>query len=239
MIQTTAAIVLHQFSYTESSVIFKCFTRDFGLQSYLIRGIRKQKSKTGTSFLQPISIIELTSDHTKNNSIKTVKEVRLAYISKTINEHPVKQAIAIFLNEILYKSIREEQPDEDLFDFIVNAIKYLDMNAGMANFHLLFLIKLSRFFGFQPVNNYSLHESYFNLTEGHFISAKEAGPGLMDNKESETFSQMIEAGFNRNIPMNRNMRKNILHHLVRYFQIHIEGMGEIRSLEILESIFAD
>ncbi|MBE9480196.1 MAG: DNA repair protein RecO, partial [Bacteroidetes bacterium] len=144
MLFKTRGIVFHQIKYSESSVIAKIYTELFGIQSYLIKGVRNKKSKIKSALLQHLSIVDLVVYHKEKSNIQYIKEIRSEYQFTSIPFDIRKSSIAVFINEILYKSIHEEEANQNLFDYLLNSIKLLDMiTKRFVDFHLLFTIGLT------------------------------------------------------------------------------------------------
>ena len=151
MLHKTRGIVFKVTDYSESSVVVQIFTEKFGLQSYLINGVKKPKSKIKLNSLQPLHLLDMIVYHKTSGNIQRVSELRHQPVFQSIPYDIVKSSITMFLNEVLYKSLRQHEPDEVLFEFLFHAIEILDsLNAGLANFHLYFLLRLTRFLGFYP-----------------------------------------------------------------------------------------
>src|SRR5688572_20124602 len=164
MLHKTRGIVLKTTLYSESSVVVQIFTEKFGIQSYMINGVKKPRAKIRMNMLQPLHLVDMVVYHKTNTSIQRVSELRPSPIFCSIPYDIIKSTMAIFLNEVLYKSIRQQMADEHLFDFIFSAICWLDeCNEQNVNFHLSFLLKLSRYLGFAPSMQTKSDQSYFDL----------------------------------------------------------------------------
>ena len=151
MLHKTRGIVFKTTDYAESSVIVQIFTEKFGLQSYLINGIKRPKSKIKLNSLQPLHLLDMVVYHKSSGNIQRVSELRHQPVFLSIPYDIVKSSVTMFLNEVLYKSFRQHEPDEVLFEFLFNAIEILDrISKGISNFHLYFLLRLTRFIGFYP-----------------------------------------------------------------------------------------
>jgi len=149
MYHTTKGIVLKYFKYSEKSVITQIYTEKFGVKSYIIHGIRDKKSKTKLACLQPLSLVEINA--TNKSNLSNVKTIKLFSPFKNIPFNIAKSTIAFFLSEIIYKSIKEEEANDDLFQFLIEKIIYFDsLENNYANFHLYFLMNFTNYLGFQP-----------------------------------------------------------------------------------------
>ena len=150
-IVSTQAIVLSVLKYGDTSLIVKCLTKEDGVKSYMIRGVLKaKKSKLKPAYFQPLTQLNLTASHTHKNTLNSIKEVQVINPYKTIYTSIIKQSIVLFLSEVLSYVIREEEQNEDLYNYLEAGLIWLDTHDSIANFHLLFLLNLSSFLGFYP-----------------------------------------------------------------------------------------
>jgi len=240
MLHKTRGIILHHIKYGENSVIVYVYTREFGRQSYIINSIRSKKSPVRAGLLQPLFVLDLEVYFRESKTLQRIKEITSFTPFHSIPVHPAKNAIALFLAEILYKMLREEKPEEDLFDFLSNAIEFLDTtHLSPANFHLQFLVKLSRYLGFNPEDNYSGTHRFFDMRSGRFKAEKPAHKDYFAPEFSSLLHDLINSDFVScdKITMDHRRRAAFLDQLVRYYQIHNEGLGIIRSLEVLKAVF--
>lgn len=242
MIHSTRGIVFHHIKYSETSIIAKIYTELFGLQSYLIKGIRSRKSKTKSSLLQHLSLLEMEVYHKEKSKLHHIKEMKSAYQYTTIPFDIRKSSIVLFINEILYKSILEEEPNQNLFDFIYNSIQILDLSEShFSNFHLLFMVQLTKHLGFFPKGNYSHTNNIFNMQDGVF----QKNLPLFTNYLAEPFSgylNTLQTHSFKEVEMIKiavNHRKELLQKLVDYYRLHLSGFREIKSHEVLYEVLND
>jgi DNA repair protein RecO (recombination protein O) len=173
MLHKTRGIVLKTTDYGESSVIAQVFTEKFGLQSYIINGVKKAKAKISRNMLQPLHLLDMVVYHKNAGSIQRIAELKNAPLLQTIPYDIVKSSIVLFLNEVIYKTVKQQTPDANLFDFLFSAIEWLDhQTEGLANFHLLFMINLTRYLGFYPDKFMAGEADYFDLKNGTFAKYK-------------------------------------------------------------------
>ncbi|MCF8303970.1 MAG: DNA repair protein RecO [Bacteroidales bacterium] len=239
MLQKTRGIVLHTIKYSDTSVIVRIYTEQIGLQSYLLRGVRKQKSKVKSNMLQHLTLVDLVVYYKEKSNLQNIKEIRYDYQFKSIPFDVAKSSIAMFLNEIIYRSIQEEEPNPQLFNFLYHAIIYLDEYHEFVNdFHLLFLVKLSRFLGFFPGGHYSKQAPYFDLQEGLYYDFVPGHPHYMDSPESEILDQLVSASFENPsaIKLTTGQRRKVLDKLVEYYRLHLPSLKEIKSHQILHTV---
>lgn len=240
MIFKTRGIVLHHIKYSETSVIATVFTEEFGRQSFLIKGVRSKKSKIKANILQPLYLLDMEVYFKQNRDLQSVKEIQNAFIFRTIPYDLRKSSLAIFIAEVLYKTIREQEANKDLFVFLFHTIQILDVkDEGVKNFHIYFLIQLTKYLGFFPGNKYSEENSYFDLKNGSFVQIKPMHPHYVRPELSKLFSQIIPFSDiqNENVTMNYIQRMEILEKIIEYYYLHNDGVSNIKSLSILKEVF--
>lgn len=240
MLIATRGIVLHHFKYSETSVIAKIYTELFGLQSYIIKGIRSSKSKNKLSILEHLSLVEVVAYH-KNISggIKTVKEIRSIHQFHTIPFEIEKSSIALFINEILYKSLKEEEKNQSLFDFLFHAIQMLDVSIDkFYNFHLVFMLQYAKYLGFFPRNNFDKLNTYFNMNEGLFQNRAPMDAEYITLPYSDLLNKMLYTNFEQisEITMGSSERRFLLEKLILYYRLHLDDFGKINSHKILQEV---
>ncbi|MBI9033658.1 MAG: DNA repair protein RecO [Bacteroidales bacterium] len=240
MLHQTKGIVLHQVKYSETSIVAKIYTELFGVQSYLVRGVRKRKSKTSNAHFQHLSLLDMTVYHKQKSSLQNIKEIRQDYHFQEIPYDISKSSIAIFINEMVYKSIKEEEANPALFNFIFDSVRFLDLVDRDYNcFHLMFCSKLTRFLGFYPRGEFSDSNSYFDLQEGEFCAHTPIHDNYMNAECSKILHGFIQHSYEDlgSCPLNKDLRNLFLSKIIDYYRLHIHGMGEIKSHTILQSIF--
>ena len=236
----TKGIVFHATKYSDNSLIVKIYTETFGLQSYLIRSARSKKSKMKIGVFQPLSLLDITVSHDKKPGLQFIKEITLSYPFTDIPFNIKKSSIAIFLTEVLSKSIKEEEQNTDLFHFLYNAIIDLDnCKNNVSEFHLFFLLALSKYLGFYPQNNYDDSNKLFSLYDGRFINVQPEHPYYLDMKMSKCFHQFISIAITNTdmLFFSSAIKKEILNKLIDYYTIHIHGFNKLKSLSVLEEVF--
>src|ERR1700761_1561031 len=240
MLHKTRGIVLKTTDYGESSVIVQVFTEKFGLQSYIINGVKKPKAKINQNMLQPLHLLEMVVYHKGGGSnVQRISELKNAPVLQTIPYDVIKSSIAIFLNEVLYKSVRQHSEDIHLFDFIFNAVELLDhQTEGLANFHLLFLIQLTRYLGFYPDRFMMDEADYFDMKNGNFCRYKPDSVLYLSPPHTQNFSKLLSTSFENmaQLKLSNDERRYLLAKLLDYYALHIESFGMVRSHEILEEI---
>src|ERR1700761_2396448 len=164
MLHKTRGIVFKTTDYSESSVIVQVFTEKFGLQSYIVNGAKKPRTKISMNMLQPLHLLDMVVYHKNTGQVQRIAELKSSPVLQTIPYDVIKSSLVLFLNEVLYKAVRQQSADENMFDFIFNSIEWLDnQTEGVANFHLLFLTRLTRYLGFYPEKIAAAGMDFFDM----------------------------------------------------------------------------
>src|SRR3546814_490767 len=238
MLHKTRGIVLKSTNYSESSVVVRVFTEKFGLQSYMVNGARKPKAKISTTLLQPLHLLDMVVYHRASASLQRISEARQKPAFQTIPYDIGKSAVALFLNEVLYKCLRQQSADEPLFNYVFNAVSWLDNTEKMSpNFHLLFLLKLSRYLGFHPAQP-KTGQGYFDLKDGVFCSHLPAHPLVLEHPYTLLFADLLASSFERLESMHLSLadRRFLLGRILEFYQFHVDNLGEIKSQDVLEAV---
>ncbi|WP_421938262.1 DNA repair protein RecO [Pedobacter sp.] len=241
MLHKVRGIVLKTTNYSESSVVVQVFTDKFGMQSYMINGVKKPKAKIKMNMLQSLHLLDMVVYHKANTSIQRVSELRPSPVFKSIPYDVIKSSIVIFLNEVLYKSIRQQSADDGLFDFIFNAIAWFDENNAIdPNFHLSFLLKLSRFLGFSPNSNRRSDQIYFDLQEGEFASRTPIHAHYLQLEDALCFIALLNTPLEKisEIKLSNSQRRFLLDKILVFYNLHTASFGEVQSHKILETLLA-
>ena len=239
MLHKTRGIVFKTTDFGESSVIVQVFTEKFGLQSYLVNGAKKPKAKITRNMLQPLHLLDMVVYHKNTGNIQRIKELKNAPQLQTIPYDVIKSSLAIFINEVLYKAVRLQSADENLFGFIFSAIEWLDHQGdGLANFHLLFLIQLTRYLGFYPDRYLAGEADYFDLKNGVFLRYKPDLALYLSPPNTQNFTALLQCSFENiaTLKLSNENRRYLVHKLLEYYALHTEGFGHVRSHEVLEEV---
>jgi DNA repair protein RecO (recombination protein O) len=239
MLHKTRGIVLKTTDYGETSVITQVFTEKLGLQSYIINGVKKPKAKISRNMLQPLHLLDMVVYHKSAGNVQRISELKTSPVLQSIPYDVIKSSMAMFLNEVLYKAIKQQSADENLFDFVFNAIEWLDhQTVGLANFHLLFLTQLTRYLGFYPDRHLLNEADYFDLKNGVFIKYKPDSVLYLSPPHTQNFSKLLQCNFENlaALKLTNDERRYLIAKLLEYYAMHIEGFGNIHSHEILEEV---
>ena len=236
---STKAIVISTIKYSDTSLIVRLYTKEVGLVSYLLKGILKsKKGKLRTAYFQPLTQLSIISSHQEKRNLQLLKEAQVIHVYESIHTSVVKQSIVLFLSEILTSAIQEEENNTLLYEYLERSLIWFDSHEQISNFHLLFLLNLTKFLGFYPDVSQS-NKNGFHLREGFFtddLQDKEVIKGTEINQ----FKKLLGINFDRIEHMNfsKTERQRLLQILIRYFELHLGGFRKPKSLAVLETVFS-
>lgn len=220
MLHKTRGIVFRFTKYGESSIIVTIFTELFGIQTYIVNGVRSKNAKGKIALFQPLTLLDLVVYYKENANIKRIKEVKCVHQYQSLTTEVRKSTIAIFISEMLNKTVKDETHAQEIFEFLFHALILLDhQQTSIENFHLIFLIKLSRFLGF-----------------GAHQADEILGARMLDSEEEAILKKMLQTDFTEQIAMSNTQRRNLLEAILRFYTLHIESLGEIKSIQVLKAV---
>ncbi len=241
----TKGIVLRTVKYGETSIIVTIFTELFGVQSYLVNGVRTSTKKgTGkASLFQPSAILDLVVYHNELKHLNRIKEFKWSVIYQHILSDVPKNAVALFMVELLTKCLKQPEGNSDLFHFTEDIFIKLDESSGgvMANLPLFFALHLPFHFGFRITDNYSKENSYLDLMEGSFVGEQPRHPHFLEDKQASITSQLLQVMQPEeleDLKLNHDFRRNLLYVYETYYALHITDFGTMRSLPVLREILS-
>ena len=238
MLVKTEAIIFSALKYGEADLIVKAFTKSSGLKSYLLRNILKsRKGKLRVAMFQPLTHLEIEANHKDKGTLESIREAKVISHYDTLHTSVIKSSVVFFIADMLRSSVQEEEENQPLFEYIVTAVQWLDHHEHIANFHILFVLRLTRYLGFYPESPEN-NVSYFNLMEGTFVP-EQINPYCMSGKNIDLLKSFLGTNFDavQNIKMNQNQRSSFLTMLLQYYELHLHGFKKPRSLAVLNSIF--
>lgn len=239
----TNGLVLRAVKYGETSLVVTIFTELFGLQSYLVNGIRTSSGKgTGKAGLfQPAAILDLVVYHNELKHLNRIREFRWARLYRNIFSDVPKHAVSLFMVELLTKCLKQPESDPELFHFTEDVLLKLDECSGMvmANLPLFFAVHLPVHFGFRIHDNYSVQNLYLDLQEGFFVSGQPRHPHFLEGREASVTSQLLKVmqpDELAEIRLGHEFRRRLLHRYESYYALHIPDFGILKSLPVLEEV---
>ena len=239
----TKGIVLRTIKYGETSLIVTIFTELFGIQSYLVNGVRASSKKGSgkANLFQPAAILDLIIYHNELRNLQRIKEFRWGYLYQHIFSDVKKNAVALFIVELLTKCLKQPEANEDLFHFVEDVFLNLDKcsEAVTANLPLFFALHLATFFGFRMNDEYSEKNSFLDLQEGTFIAERPDHPHFLEDKQAAVTSQLLKVMHPEEleeVKLNHDFRRNLLFAYERYYSFHIQDFTPMKTLPVLKEI---
>lgn len=232
MLTKTPAIVLRVVDYGETSAIATLYTRTHGLLSFLVNGVRSAKSRGKASMLRPMSILELSCMVREAKNLQRIREMSWAHLYTRLPFDTARSTVAMFLNEVLTRCIREEEPNEDLFDFIEARLIGLDRGGEISpRFHIDFMLDFAEKLGFGPQGERTDQAPLFDLSGGGFTDVPDEPRGALSDSESRLMDRIIQRD-----ALSRADRNEALHLMERYYTWHVEGLRGFRSIAVLQAV---
>ncbi len=233
-------VVLHTLKYGDSSMVAYLLTDVGGRRSYMVQGVRSRSGRgSKLALFQPMFPLEFEGLESSKQQMHRFKEVRTAFSLRTLPFDVRKSTMALFMAEVLYRLVRESEPNEALFDFVWGSVGALDaMQEGVANFHLWFLAHLSRFLGFCPGNDY-VPGAWFDIREGLFTPVQPPHTNVMTRECAATLHGLLACDVSRlaEIALNRSQRVDFLNAMLVYFGYHLDAISAVQSVRILKEVF--
>ena len=241
MLEKTRGIVLHQVKYTDSGIVAQIYTKKFGRQSFLIKGMRNKKTGKHNILFQPMFILDLELYYKASREMQTLKEFSVSFTPYDIYSNIKKSCVAIFLGEVLTSVLKEESPHDEMFDYIEESIVYFDRCIeGFANFHIAFLAGLSSFLGFEPGARSDKENAFFDMVNGIFVPTPPVHGNYANEEITNILSEFFVASYDSvsTISLTGKIRNDVLETLVRFYSLHLPGLRKIRSLDVLKEVFS-
>lgn len=240
MLQKTKGIVLHTLKYNDTSIIVDMYTEMSGKESFWVTVPRSKKAVVKSVLFQPLSLIELEADYRSKATLHRVKDAKSLYPFSSLPYNPYKSAIALFLAEFLYRAVREEAENRPLFAYLQHSIVWLDeCKEDFANFHLVFLMRLSRFLGLSPnLDDYQVND-YFDLLNACFASVRPQHTSFIYPEEARRLHQLMRMNYETMhlFSMNRTERGRCLTIINDYYRLHLPDFPILKSLDVLKELF--
>jgi DNA repair protein RecO (recombination protein O) len=239
----TKGVVLRSVKYGETSLIVTIYTELFGLQSYLINGIRVSGKKGAgkANYFQPAALLDLVVYHNEFSKLQRVREFKWALLYEQLYQQVTKNTVALFMIEILQKVLKQPEPHPELFQFIEDAFLHLDrcQEKATANYPLFFLLQLTHFYGLRVSDTYSPAMPVLDLLDGSFTREIPPHGNAIGDPYAEKISQLLKVMHPQEleeIVLNRESRKKILEAVLQFYTLHFPEFGLVRSLDVLQMI---
>lgn len=239
MIVSTEAIILHSIKHSDNSVIVHAFTQKHGRMSYVVNGARSKKSVLRSALMQPLSILSLQTEFLPKKNLQRIKESSIAIPFNSIPFDPSKSAICLFIAELLYRTLKEPYVDSSLYAFLIESIVLLDKADGsIGNFHLVFLVGLSRYLGFEPQLN-SMHEDYYFDLQNGIFSPQQTLSECLSSADSKLLASLLLLNYTtmNSVKFEKNEKYSLLKALLAYYKYHLSNFSSIKSVNVMIELF--
>lgn len=240
MLCKTRGIVLHSIPYNDKYSIIYMYTEAFGRASYLVARSRGKKSPVSRALFMPLSVVEMEVEHLNKRDLHRIRETKICFPLTELFCNPVKNMLALFLAEVLFRTVKETEPDTRLFEYLCEAIRLLEFaEEGLANFHLVFLLRLLHYMGIYPNAGSYTAGSYFDMLNGVFADRIPMHRHYLNREESAIFARLLKISF-ENMSLytfSRRDRVNIINRILEYYRLHLPEFPEIKSLSVMQSLF--
>ena len=239
MIQTTRGIVIQTLRYSDNKLIVKVLCSRFGLKSGIVYAGKSKKSSTANLF-HPLAIIEFDFDFQEVTRFIPIKNPRLSTPLHHIATDPTKSSMILFMNEVLAKTIADDYVNDILFDFLKNSVQLLDDAIDVRNFHVWWLLEITRHYGFYPQQPEHPSEAvYFDMLNGCFVREIPKHPHYLETAVSGQLVPLLDQEWPQvqSLEMHSSIRSALLHGLVNFLKLHLENLREIKSLDVLHAVF--
>lgn len=239
MLTSTNAIVLSKLRYRDNDLIVKCYTQQFGVVSFLIRGVLKsKKGNVKTAYFQLLSQLQLVIIYKNSRSLQAIKEVRLNHLYTSLHTNVIKSSVVMFLSEVLSSILQEEEQNETLYSYIETTLLWFDTHSECSNFHLLFLLNLTKYLGFYP-EEINYESQYFNLRDGKFEN-KDYGKISIHGENLTLLKTLLGTTFDalNTVKINAKQRQSFLSMILLYFELHLGSFKTPKSLQVFNQVFS-
>lgn len=233
-VYTTRAIVLRAFRHGDNSAVLKAYTEVFGARTYMVR--TGKRSAARPAYLQPLARVELVVTESGERDMHRVREARLRLAYGDAHVDQARAAVLLFMQEVFYRTLREESPDAGLFNCVEQLLAEVDTGSRPGLLPLLVLVRLAKHLGFLPELPQP-GEDRFDLQEGWFFRGPAPHVHCMGPPIASVFAELLRTELNGGeMRMGGTVRRELLDHLLVFFRMHVEGFGQLRSPEVLHAL---
>ncbi len=242
MTHKTKGVVLRTVKYGETSLVVTIFTELFGVQTYMVNGVRSsKKSGTKAGYFQPAAILDLVVYHNNAKNLQRIKEFSWTFLYNNVLSNVIKNSIAAYIVELLYKCLKQPETNNDLFNFCEDVLQHLDNSSlkAAANFPLFFALHLPYFLGFRMTDNYTLENDVLDLQEGIFINHLPPHPHFISDDAAKITSQILKVmqpDELEELSLNQQTRRQLLLRYQDYYALHIAEFGQMKTLTVLHEV---
>lgn len=241
MLQKSRGIVLSMLKYNDDSFIAHVYTQTDGQQSFLVRIPKTKRASIRPSLFQPLALIDVEWRPKPGGGLSRPYSVTNACVFESLPFEPYKTAIVLFLSEFLHYSLATQSPDDTLFRFVESSIEWLDRcTSEYSNFHLVFLLRLSRFLGFYPnLENYA-ENCYFDMELSRFVRVPPLHSHFLQPADAALLPLLMRMRYETMylLRLSRTDRNRLLEFINDYYKLHLPNFPELKSPDVLRDIFS-
>ena len=232
MVVSTSAIVISKLKYKDNDLILKLLTRELGVCNFLVRNPAGKKRNKTINYFQPLTILSIEFENRNKSKLNYLKDIEIEYVFKSIHFDIKKSVVVLFISEILNKILNFQEKDELLFDFIRDSFIFFDKN-NFQNFHLFFLIHLTKYFGLFPQTD-NIDALFFDLEQGVFIE-EQPPKHYITGASLDIFKRLLGIKFDQinDINITNNLRRDLIDDIITYYKYHFESFSNLKSIDVI------
>jgi DNA repair protein RecO (recombination protein O) len=241
MLHSTKGIVLRSVKYGDTSIIVSIYTELFGIQSYIVNGVRtERKSANKANIYQPATLLDIVVYHHPNKNLQRIKEARVYYLYNSIQQSAMKNAIAIYMAELIWKTTSEPETNQELFDYFEHSFCLIDEKSErlLVDFPIQFTIELAHQLGFGMQAPAHIDEILFDVNIGRFVLDDDYPHSQLISKEHSAMLATFLQTNERVLSLNQTKRQELLAICIQYLRLHIPQMGELKSPDVLHAVMS-
>ncbi|MDR1089650.1 MAG: DNA repair protein RecO [Prevotella sp.] len=239
MLYKTRGLVLNTINYNDKYILAQVFTESFGRVTYMVSKTRGRSTKAPRSLFSPLAILDMEVEHQVSRDIQRIREAGIDTHLYSISGDPAKTSMAFFLSEFLTRVLRDTS-DKLIFEFLGRSVQILDMtDKSIANYHLVFMLKLSHFLGFYPNLEEYRDNGLFDMMNGEFVSCQPLHRHFLNRQESKVLSLLARISYENmhHFVFTRQDRIIIINRIIEYYRLHLYDFPALKSLDVLHELF--
>lgn len=241
VIMKSRAIVLHITKYNDEQLIADLLTENQGNLGMIVRISRSKRTAVRHTLFQPLAILDLEWEHRPKANLQRPKAVQVAWPLCSLPTDPYKLSIAMFVAEVLHHAIKQEPDSHTIFNYVLRSVQWLDVcQSGFANFHLVFLLRLTHFLGFMPNVEDAREGDYFDLRASCFTAQQPSHADFLAPRDAALVPKLMRMRYDtmRFFHFNGAERSRLLEYVNLYYRLHVPNFPELKSLAVLKDLFA-
>ena len=240
MFQKIQGIVLSSINYNDKYILVQIFTDTSGRVTYMVPKTNSKSSKVSRSLFMPFALLEMDAEHRDSRDIQRIKEAHSILPLYSIPNDISKSSMVFFLSEFLTKVLKDVNENNNLFQYLTQSIQVLELaEKGIANYHLVFILNMTRFLGFYPNLEEYQQGDIFDMLNGVFVRNQPLHNHYVSRPDSLALSKLYRISYENMhlFKFSRQDRINIINRIIEYYRIHLSDFPAIKSLDVLHELF--